>query len=83
MDITLNQIVAWGASLLIGIGAVSAFLAKYSGKAKKAVFVAKESIDLLDATLKSIEDGKVDDIEVAKIRDEVNQLMTAIKALKS
>ncbi len=79
----INQIVAWAVSFVIGIGAVSAFIAKYAGKAKKAISIAKEAIDTLDTVLKAVEDSKVDALEVEAIRKEANELMAAIKAIKS
>lgn len=83
MDLTLNQIVAWAGSLLLTIGAAWQVINKFSPKIKKAITIAKESLDLLDSVLKAVEDQKVDDLEVAKIRDEANQLIAAIKAIKS
>lgn len=78
-----NAIFAWGASIFLGISAVSVVVAKISGKAKKYLSVAREALDLLDETLKAVEDGKVETLEVERIREEGQQLADAIKKAKA
>jgi hypothetical protein len=75
----LNHIIATALTFLAGIGVVGVFIKKYAVKAGKYLSIAKETLDLLDTVVKAIEDQKIDDIEVAKIREEVNALMAAIK----
>ena len=79
----LNGIIAWAVSLLLTIGVVWKAVSKFSPKIKKSITIAKESLDLLDTVLKAVEDQKVDELEVAKIREEANSLIAAIKAYKS
>jgi len=75
----LNQIIAWAGSLIVGIGVVWKVISKFSGKARRYFSIAKNSLDLLTAVLDAVEDQKIDEVEVATIRKEANELITSLK----
>jgi len=65
-------------NFVLGLGVI-AFVFKYIGQAKKYLGVAKEALDLLNAIVKAIEDKEVTKSEIALIKEEVDQLMDALK----
>jgi len=74
-----GSIVAPIVSFVLGIGVVGAFVAKYAGAAKKYLNIATEALSLLNTVVKAIEDKEVTAGEVNLIKDEINDLMAALK----
>ena len=75
----LQSHIAMVATWVISLGVVWKIVEKYSPKIKKYIKVSSEALSLLDTVITAIEDKKIDDIEVDKIREEVNDLMEALK----
>lgn len=71
----ISMIATW----VISLGVVWKLVEKYSPKIKKYIRVSSEALSLLDTVITAIEDKKIDDIEVDKIRKEANDLMEALK----
>jgi hypothetical protein len=84
MDLT--QIIAVGVTALLSIGGIGVFVAKNIAKAKKAINVASESLDLVNTVIKSLEikagetKSELTADEIKAITAEYNELMAAIKA---
>ena len=78
MSLELNSLIAPAATFILGIGAVWAFLSKFTPAARKYLKIAKEALDLLNKVLESIEDKEVTSTEVEDIRKEANELMVAL-----
>lgn len=71
----ISMIATW----IISLGVVWKLVEKYSPKIKKYIKVSSEALSLLDTVITAIEDKKIDDIEVGKIRKEANDLMEALR----
>jgi hypothetical protein len=75
----LNQIIAWASSIVLSIGVVWKVVETYGPKVKKYVSIAREALEIVDEVLKAIEDKKVDELEIEKIRKNANELMALLK----
>ncbi len=75
----LTQMIAAGVTLLLGIGAVGTFIAKYAGKAKKYLHIASEALSLLDTVVSAVEDKTITDAELNSIKTKAEALMADIK----
>jgi hypothetical protein len=74
-----GQIAGVIGSFVLGIGAVWKIVEKFSPKVKKYISVASEALALVDEVLKAVEDKKIDDAEIARIKKEAEDLMAALK----
>ena len=80
-----NQVIAPAVTFLLGIGVVGGFVIKYLGKAKKAINIATQSLDLVNVVIKSLEikagetKSELTEEEINDIKTEYNELMVAIK----
>jgi hypothetical protein len=72
MDV--STIVVPVVSAVLGIGTVSAFVAKYVTKVVKYARVATDAIKLLDDAVECLQDGKVDQDEVNRIIDDIKKV---------
>lgn len=73
------QIVGYVITVILGIGGVGVVVAKYAGKAKKYLHIASEALALLDTVVSAVEDQKIDDLEIAAIKEKAEALMADIK----
>ena len=74
-----GQIAAVIGTFVLGIGAVWKIVEKFSPKIKKYISIASEALSLVDAVLQAVEDKKIDDTEIARIRKEAEELIAALK----
>lgn len=74
-----TQIIAWVGSILLSMGAVWKIVEKFSPKIKKYISITSEALSLVDEVLKAVEDKKINDTEIARIRKEAEELMAALK----
>ena len=70
-----NGVIASIITFLLGIGVVGVFLRKYA-------LVAKEAAELINVVIDSIQDGKVNDAEIAAILKEYKDIPLAIQKMK-
>lgn len=75
-----KDIIAWGGSLIIGIGSVAIFLGKFLPHATKYLNIAKEALDIADTAVKALKDGNISKEEVDGIAKEIEELKLALKA---
>lgn len=68
---------ALGATFLLGVGVVGTFVVKYAAKAKRAVVLLKEGMDVVESVIVAIEDKEVSAAEVNKIVEEAKQVKAA------
>lgn len=84
MNIDFNSLIAPVITFLLGIGVVGGFVVKYIGKAKKAIGIAKEGLDLVNTVIESLEvkagetKSELTADEITAIRKEYDELMKAI-----
>ena len=84
MNIDWGQIIAPLASFVLGVGVISAFLAKFIGKAKKYIHIAKEALDLVNAIVSALDlqpGEKVATItapEIQRIMNDVQELRNSL-----
>ncbi len=74
-----GQIVGTIVSFVLGIGVVWKVVEKFSPKVKKYISVATEALSLVDEVLKAVEDKKIDQGEIDRIKKEAEELMAALK----
>lgn len=74
-----GQIAAVIGTFVLGIGAVWKIVEKFSPKIKKGISIASEALSLVDEVLRAVEDKKIDDAEILRIRKEAEELMAALK----
>lgn len=79
-----TQIGAWAGGLILSIGAVTIFIKKYIGKAKKVIAIATEALNIVNDTIIAVEpdaDGKITVTaqEVADITEHVKKFKEALK----
>jgi hypothetical protein len=80
----LGQIIAWGATVLAGIGVIAAFVKKYLGKVKKIIAIATEFMNVVNNTIIAVEpdaDGKITITvdEVSKIAESAKRFAELLK----
>lgn len=75
----MEQVIAYIITAVIGVTAISTFIASHLSKVAKYINIAKESVDVLDSVVKSVKDGKVDEVEVKDIITQINEWKAALK----
>ena len=73
----MDMLMSHGLTFLLGIGIVGTFVAKYIGKAKKAVTALKESLDVIDGVIKAAEDKAVTEAEFQELIKHVKEAKQA------
>lgn len=73
----MDSIIAHGLTLLLGVGVVGAFVAKFASKAKKAVTALNESLDVIDGIIKAAEDKAVTEAEFQQFVKEAKEAKQA------
>ena len=74
------SIISIGVSSLLGIAAIWKVVGGIVGKAEKYLKIAEESLELANAAIAALKDGKIDAAEVTLLQAEYNELMDAVKA---
>ena len=75
----LGSIIAWAVTAIASIGAVSIFVKKYIGKAKKAIAIATEALNIVNDSIIAVEPDaegviRITAEEVAEIARHANLL---------
>ena len=76
----MNTILAWIASLILGMSVVWKWVTKWSPKIKRALAITDETLDVLRTVLDAVEDGKVTRQEIEEIMIQVEQLQEVLKS---
>ena len=77
----MENIIAVGVTFVLGIGGVGGVVTKHIGRARKAVTLAKEAFDVMEAVLKAVEDKNVDEAEIKQLIAETKEAKAAFIAL--
>lgn len=75
----IHQLLAWGASIIVTIGAVWKIVEKYSPKLRRALRISAEVFDLLNVLLDAVDDRKVTKQEIQHIMAEIEDLQKALE----
>jgi len=75
----LNQVIAWGASFIIGIGVVWRVVSKYGIKVRRAIEITDEVLDIVTSILNAADDKKFTKEEIELILKEVQDLQEVLK----
>ena len=70
-----NQMVAWVSSVFLTLTGFGAMIVKYGPKIRKGERIARHVLDLLDDVQAAAEDGKVDVVEIEKIKADIQALI--------
>lgn len=73
----MDNIIATGLTFLLGIGAVSAVVVKYSGKVKKVLKALNESLDVIEHVIEAAEDNAVTEAEFQAVVKEAKEAKEA------
>lgn len=73
----MDSIITHGLTLLLGVGVVGAFVAKYAAKAKKALRALNEALDVIEAVITAAEDKAVTEAEFQAVVKEAKEAKEA------
>jgi GTPase len=76
----MENIIAVGATFVLGISVVGVFVGKYIGKLVKGITLAKEALDVVEAVIKAIEDKNMSEAEVKNVIVQAKEAKAAFTA---
>lgn len=75
----MEQWVAWVSSFLLGVSGAWVVIQKFSPKARKALKISAETIELIEEILSATDDQKIEKHEVELILKRIGDLQAALK----
>ena len=75
----MTQIWAWIGSFILGMGVVWRVVEQYKGRVRQGLIIANETLDVINAVLRAIDDKKITKEEVEEILLEIQSLQHALK----
>lgn len=76
----LDPVLAWLATLLLGISAIGTILARYLPRIRRLTEVLSDLLALFHELLNAVEDGKITAEEVREIRASIGHILDELKS---